>query len=258
VTGTGLACPYCAGELSPSVLACQHCGRMVGHLLPMLARQAALSMELATLRAELAELREQSVRPATTPEAPAAPAASAAPAGAPARTIRSTAATLAAAVLVVAVTSAFLHWLLLFVYDAPPMLLRVVTLAVPLALGARASRMVDGSLATHVLASVCCGLTAVAAMFTVTHLIDSVPLLPQDAREAREALEYSASIALAFLTGYLLTHSLRRARLRPVSVTAPGALIGHAQRFQQLAGLLSPICAGGLALYSGLKSLAGE
>jgi hypothetical protein len=35
------------------------------------------------------------------------------------------------------------------------------------------------------------------------------------AREAREALEYSASIALAFLTGYLLTHSLRRATLRP-------------------------------------------
>ena len=155
-------------------------------------------------------------------------------------------------------TSAFLHWLLLFVYDAPPMLLRVVTLAVPLALGARASRMVDGSLAAHVLASVCCGLAAVAAMFTVTHLIDSVPLLPQDAREAREALEYSASIALAFLTGYLLTHSLRRATLRPVAATAPGALIGYAQRFQQLAGLLSPICAGGLALYSGLKSLAGE
>jgi hypothetical protein len=95
-------------------------------------------------------------------------------------------------------------------------------------------------------------------MFTVTHLIDGVPLLPQDMREAREALEYCASIALAFLTGYLLTHSLRRATLRPVAAAAPGALIGHAQRFQQLAGLLSPICAGGLALYSGLKSLAGE
>jgi uncharacterized membrane protein YozB (DUF420 family) len=118
--------------------------------------------------------------------------------------------------------------------------------------------MVDGSLAAHVLASVCCGLAAVAAMFTVTHLIDGVPLLPQDMREAREALEYCASIALAFLTGYLLTHSLRRATLRPVAAAAPGALIGHAQRFQQLAGLLSPICAGGLALYSGLKSLAGE
>ena len=99
-------------------------------------------------------------------------------------------------------------------------------------------------------------------MFTVTHLIDGVPLLPQDAREAREALEYSISIALAFLTGYLLTHSLSRASRWPVTGTAPGtgpgAMIGHAQRFQQLAGLLSPICAGGLALYSGLKSLAGE
>ncbi|MFN7425154.1 MAG: hypothetical protein ACK5T2_01790 [bacterium] len=255
MTGTGLACPYCAGELSPAVLACQHCGRMVGHLLPMLARQTALSAELATLRAELAELRALSVRPVT------APAASPALAGVPARTNRSTAATLVAAVLLVAVTSALLHWLLLFVYDAPPMLLRILTLGVPMVLGVRASRIGGASLVTHALASVCCGLAAVAAMFTVTHLIDGVPLLPQDAREAREALEYSISIALAFLTGFLLTHSLSQASRRPVTDTAPGngpgALIGYAQRFQQLAGLLSPICAGGLALYSGLKSLAG-
>jgi hypothetical protein len=73
----------------------------------------------------------------------------------------------------------------------------------------------------------------------------------------REALEYCASIALAFLTGYLVMHGLHRARQRPVPAASHGELISYAQRFQQLAGLLSPICAGGLALYSGFKSLGG-
>ncbi len=253
MTGTHLGCPYCAGDLAPGVMACRHCGRMVGHLLPLLVRQSELSAEVTALRQEVARLRDAASAPATL--------AVAAVALDTPQALRRTEATpparLAAAVVTVVAASALLHWLLLFVYDAPPMLLRIVTLLVPLALGLRVSGSGGASFAAHALASACCGIASVVAMLAVTHLIDGVPLLPQDLRETREALEYCASIALAFLTGYLVMHGLRRARQRPVPPASHGALVGYAQRFQQLAGLLSPICAGGLALYSGLKSLGG-
>lgn len=225
---------------------------MVGHLLPLLVRQSELSAEVAALREEMARLRIA----ASVPAAPAAVPVDTSPQQQP-RTQATQPASLAAAVVVVVAASALLHWLLLFVYDAPPMILRILTLLVPLALGLRVSRSGGGSLAAHALASACCGIASVAAMLAVTHLIDGVPLLPQDLREMREALEYCASIALAFLTGYLVMHGLHRARQRPVPAASHGELISYAQRFQQLVGLLSPICAGGLALYSGFKSLGG-
>ena len=252
MTGTTHGCPYCAGELVPGVMACRHCGRMVGHLLPLLVRQSELSAEVAALREEMARLRGA----ASVPAAPAAVPVDTSRQQQP-RTQATQPASLAAAVVIVVAASALLHWLLLFVYDAPPMILRILTLLVPLALGLRVSRSGGGSLAAHALASACCGIASVAAMLAVTHLIDGVPLLPQDLREMREALEYCASIALAFLTGYLVMHGLHRARQRPVPAASHGELISYAQRFQQLAGLLSPICAGGLALYSGFKSLGG-
>lgn len=251
MTGTTHGCPYCAGELVPGVMACRHCGRMVGHLLPLLVRQSELSAEIAALREEMATLRLAASAPAASVAVPVDTPRQ------PPRTEATQPASLAAAVVVVVAASALLHWLLLFVYDAPPMILRILTLLVPLALGLRVSRSGGGSLAAHALASACCGIASVAAMLAVTHLIDGVPLLPQDLREMREALEYCASIALAFLTGYLVMHGLHRARQRPVPAASHGELISYAQRFQQLAGLLSPICAGGLALYSGLKSLGG-
>jgi len=251
VTGTTHGCPYCAGELVPGVMACRHCGRMVGHLLPLLVRQSELSAEVAALREEMARLRGAASVPAALAAVPVDTSRQ------QPRTQATQPASLAAAVVVVVAASALLHWLLLFVYDAPPMILRILTLLVPLALGLRVSRSGGGSLAAHALASACCGVASVAAMLAVTHLIDGVPLLPQDLREMREALEYCASIALAFLTGYLVMHGLHRARQRPVPAASHGELISYAQRFQQLAGLLSPICAGGLALYSGLKSLGG-
>ncbi|MFN7752610.1 MAG: hypothetical protein ACK5TE_10140 [Pseudomonadota bacterium] len=250
-----VGCPYCAADLAPGVMACRHCGRMVGQLLPLLVRQRELAAEITELRAELACLRGSPVPPSTgmqhatgagSQPLPRAPSAHHAPA-----------ATLAAAVLLVTTASALLHWLLLFVYDAPPLLLRLLTLVVPFALGLRANWVTSGRAATaaYAIAAIACGASSVLAMLAITHLIDDVPLLPQDARELREALEYAASIALAFLAGLLVVRAIRRV---PRPAPAPGALVGYAQRFQQAASLLSPICAGGLALYSGLKSLVGD
>ncbi|MDH8329834.1 hypothetical protein QIG54_28960, partial [Klebsiella pneumoniae] len=47
-------------------------------------------------------------------------------------------------------------------------------------------------------------LLSVFCMLTVTGLNDHVPILPRGWVEWREVLEYSASIALAFLTGNIL------------------------------------------------------
>jgi len=264
VNASTVACPYCLGELACAALACRHCGREVGHLLPMIFRQQELANEVDRLRAQLTDLV---TRPAAVEPVAAAASGDTSPQPKPAEvgflgrpvtaSERSPAAVAAAAVLVVTTVSALLHWLLLFVYDAPPLLLRVLTLCMPFALGARASRLAPAPTALHALAAAACGLCAVGAMLAITHLIDGVPFLPQDAREAREALEYCASIALAFFAGSLVSRHYRLAARPGIAVPA-GALVGYAQRFQQLASLLSPICAGALALYSGLKGLVGD
>ena len=53
------------------------------------------------------------------------------------------------------------------------------------------------------------GVVAVAGMTAIIGYIDEIPVMPQNAQEWRETIEYATSITLATLTGYLLAIVLR-------------------------------------------------
>lgn len=160
------------------------------------------------------------------------------------------------------------HWLLLFVYDAPPLLLRVVTLLVPLlvALGLNARGDVDGR--SNALAALLLSVVGVGGMLAITAWIDDVPWLPQSKRDAVETFEYTVSILLAWVTGHLvglalnkgqrLLYEKRRAALAiPLGQMAP-RISEVSEQLQKLAAAAAPVASGLMAAYSGLKALMGD
>jgi hypothetical protein len=174
-----------------------------------------------------------------------------------------------AAVLSIA-AALLLHWLLLFVYDANPLVLRVATILAPALISALALWFVKPNRLALVVTSVLAGTMAVAGMLIVTGLLDNVPITPQNLRDWRETLEYVLAIALGFLTG-ALTASLRQ-RVQQRQAKAPGkGLFNLVQRdaqgrihvdditeaLERWGTLVGPVVSGGMALYAGVKSLMG-
>jgi len=122
-------------------------------------------------------------------------------------------------------------------------------------------------------------LLGVTGMLAIVGYVDKVPILPDTAREWREAIEYALSIMLAYVTGDLLAMLILRllpnamaASGRP-SATAvrlarmlgqhgPDVMRRRARRIQELIKTIGPLAglvatAGG-SIYTGLKSVLGH
>lgn len=100
------------------------------------------------------------------------------------------------------------HYLIVMKLDLNPLYLRLVSILVPLPFGyALYRRTSPGYLPSFIMAAVI-GMTAVGGMLVVVGLIDKTPIVPADAREWRETVEYVMSIALAFVLGALIASRL--------------------------------------------------
>src|SRR5260370_41666793 len=77
-------------------------------------------------------------------------------------------------------------------------------------------------------------------MLAVVGYIDKVPILPEPAREWREAIEYALSIVLAYVTGNLLATLILR--LLPTAMTASGRPSATAARLARVFGPHGPEC----------------
>src|SRR5260370_39810006 len=75
-------------------------------------------------------------------------------------------------------------------------------------------------------------------MLAVVGYIDKVPILPEPAREWREAIEYALSIVLAYVTGNLLATLILR--LLPTAMTASGRPSATAGRLAGVLGQHAP------------------
>jgi hypothetical protein len=163
------------------------------------------------------------------------------------------------------------HVLLLFVYDVKPLYLRIASVLIPLPFGFALLVWHPGRFALSAAAGVLGAVLAVTGMLAVTAHIDGVPMLPQDVREAKEILEYVASIALAFASGLLLGRwRYRRVAGRPsrlvlflvqlFTVRDEGelAVLRVANRVQKLVSSLTPVATMAASLYAGVKAVIGE
>jgi hypothetical protein len=105
-------------------------------------------------------------------------------------------------------------------------------------------------------------------MLSITAYIDAVPLWPNNARDWRETLEYTAAIGLAFYTGYLMSRWVALWSQKQNNIINLRVLLERddkgqfkiaeiSNQVQSLITAAAPLVSAGVALYSGLKAFTG-
>lgn len=275
-----MRCPYCVSEIPNEALACPRCARdlylfkplleKIGQLEKAVAEQAkavaasaeqriaAIEQELAKIKAERAEAIpvEVAVQPsrALTPS-------------------DGYVSGIVQALVPVLVLLLVAHGVLLFMYDVKPLYLRIATILMPMPFGFLLARHRPGHLWPSAAAGFAMAVLAVLGMLTITATIDKVPLMPQDARDWRETLEYVASIGLAVLTGLLAGEfyaAVEQSKIQPPKVflliakaVTPNAdgefgIERAAKRLDKLVKAAAPAATGAASIYAGIKAFLGE
>lgn len=254
---------------------CSHCTRDLVLFKPLALELQTLSDEVLQLKAlvqqqaqTLANIQSQDIQtaaltyaqaqvaaPAPTPDSGAAPAQ------------RSWLSLLGMVLLTVAAIG-LCHWVLLFVYDAPPLFLRLLTITLPALTGYLCARRSGFGGLTQLMAALLVSALSVSLMLAITAQIDGVPLWPGNARDWRETLEYTAAIGLSFFTGYLIHHLITRWSRHQRNKISLRVLLARdesgqfriteiSNQVQSLITATAPLVSAGVALYSGLKAFTG-
>jgi hypothetical protein len=239
-------CPYCFSEINPKALVCSVCRRDLYLFKPLLLKINELETQL-----KLLEAKQLAPDCALTEEGPeySKPTYK-----------RSWVRTLAYLImpLIVMVIG---HLLLNFIYDTKTVYLRLLALIAPVPFGylfLRSSRFEfwQSLIAAFVMAAL-----SVLAMSWVTHLFDDVPIMPQNVLDTREAIEFSTSIALSFITGiWLALWQERRAvtleNAKQISALAASSGLQVKESLTSLNDLGSAVVAfatTAFSIYTGLK-----
>jgi hypothetical protein len=181
---------------------------------------------------------------------------------------------IAAVSMVLALLAA--HWMIVFVYDWPTLVLRLVSIAIPLPLAIWLTLRYRISPAMEILFGLVVGTIAVFGMAYITSIHEKTAFLPENMREWQETLEYIASIMFAHLTGVLVSSAMQarsgaqnragEATLRLAQVIAfvtgravanGPAIKKHVDTVQNVISNLMPVASAIMAIVTGIKGILG-
>jgi hypothetical protein len=265
-------CPFCCFEVPQQAVVCGHCARDLVGLKPLILELNRLSEEVALQRSEILDLKESvsAVKASLAMNEVCLP-----------QTIGEHAATpsngnagvvkyffFLGAIFLCLATLIFSHWLLLFVYDVSPIVLRLVTVSLPLIFGFFTLSFARVHWVINFVGSTFLGVFSVLCMLYVTSAIDGVSFLPETARDWREASEYALSICAGFFTGYWIEnwrHFQQSSSRRKINLSlllekdskGQFKITGISEQVQTIAALIAPVVSAGTAVYSGLKIFIG-
>ena len=263
-------CPYCWGDVPVQASVCCHCTRDLVLFKPLALGLQKLADEVEQLKGvvqqqalTLSQQQSQDIQAAAQSYAEIQDA-SPAPASATATPLKSWF-TLFGTVLMTIVTIGLCHWILLFVYDSPPLFLRLLTITWPTLTGYLCARRSGLGWLAQLLAALLVSALSVGLMLGITARIDGVALWPDNTRDWREAFEYTAAIGLSFFTGYLIHRLIARWTRQQRNKISLRVLLARDEAGQfkiteisnQVQGLITataPLVSAGVALSSGLKA----
>ena len=161
------------------------------------------------------------------------------------------------------ITLQFLHWFLFFVHDTSAVWLRAISIALPISVALWTNRHGDLHFLSNALVALVLASLSVFGMLGVTALIDHTPWLPNTLVDWRETSDYLISIALGWVTGYLISKIIvhtsnklktRQGHGRSNSVKPASQAAAVPDRLVQIVTYLAPIVSGLVSVYSGLKT----
>ena len=267
-------CPYCFSSIHEDASICPHCRSDLAVIKPLLKRVAALEAQVESMSTRLvvSSISDIATAEPSNSLGPEADSGNESSSEEFVEWAELDWRRVASGILMMSVALMFLHWLLLFVYDIRPLILRVVTLVLPMLTGYVLLRRHVVSLTLLTFGSIGLGLMSVAGMLCVTGYLDGVSVWPSSPREWREVIEYVMGIALGLFSAGLLVRfqhdlsvSLAKARQRrgkwfflernPDGTVKAAKFAMEVSKFVNAA---APVASGATALYAGLKSVLGN
>src|SRR4030081_1554516 len=185
-----MECPFCAETIKVKALVCRHCSRDLRMVRPVVIEVQQLVTELDKLQFELDRINTQLAffdRPVNL-------------------VLRNAALYILAPLLLLLAA----HVIVTILLDVAPLYLRVASVIIPIPFGMTLYAANKIGVRGAIGLGIATALLGVTGMLAIVGYVDKVPILPDTAREWREAIEYALSIMLAYVTGDLLAMLILR------------------------------------------------